>query len=136
MSSVIYYPGYSQVQVSENLTWQQIASVTQANPMVVTTENDHNYPSGVNVAFRIPIIFGMQQLNSINGQIISVGSNTMTINIDSSQFTPFAYPSPLPNAYSLPTVYANASGPYLSPQPLPYGNQDNFEGVIFNNGIA
>ncbi len=133
-SSVIYYSGYSQQQVQQNLLWQVIASITRANPMVITTENTHNYPAGVNVGFNIPQAFGMQQLNHLRGDIIAVTSDTMTINIDSSHFTPFAYPSPLPSAYTPPTVYANASAPYLPPLPLPYGNQDSFEGVIYNNG--
>lgn len=133
-SSVIYYPGYSQVQVVENLLWQQIASITNANPMIVTTQNIHNYPAGVNVSFNIPTNFGMTQLNGKNVQVIAVTSNSLTCNIDSTRFSAFAYPSPLPQAYTPPTIFANASGPYLPPLPLPYGNQDSFEGVIYNNG--
>src|SRR5689334_2662042 len=109
MSSIIYYPGYSQVTVVANLQWQQIASITQAFPMVLTTSQDHIYPAGVNVAFHIPKAFGMQELNSLNAEILSVTSNTMTINIDSTNFSPFAYPFPLPSAFTPPTVYANAS---------------------------
>lgn len=136
MPSVIYYPGYSQVQVQENLRVQTIASITQANPMMITTVDDHSYNAGMNVTFLIPVSFGMQQLNNLNGQVISLTSNTLTINIDSINFTPFAYPSPLPSAFTPPSVIPNASGPYLSPQPLPFGNQDSFEGAIFNNGLA
>jgi hypothetical protein len=76
----------------------------------------------------------MQQMNNVNAQIIAVTSNTMTLNLDSTRFSPFAYPSPLPNAYSQPTVFANSSGPYLPPLPLTFGNQDSFEGTIYNNG--
>ena len=133
-SSVIYYPGYSQRQVLENLLWQTITAITNANPMVVTTQNTHNYPIGVNVSFLIPAQFKMTQLNGLNIQVIGVSSNTLTCNIDSTNFNVFSYPSPLPNAFTPPTVFANSSGPYLPPLPLPYGNQDSFEGVIFNNG--
>ena len=134
MSSVVYYPGYSQVQVQENLRVQTILSITQANPMVVTTVEDHGYVAGMNVTFFIPIQFGMVQLNGRNGQVLSLTSDTLTININSLNFSVFSYPSPLPSAYTPPSVIPNASGPYLPPQPLPYGNQDSFEGVIFNNG--
>jgi hypothetical protein len=136
--SVIYYPGYSQVQVHENLLVQTIASITNANPMVVTTVNDHGYVAGMNVTFLIPAMFGMYQLNGVtakNAQVISLTPNTLTINLDSTRFTPFAYPSPLPSAYTPPSVIPSSSGLPLPPQPLPYGNQDSFEGVIFNNGI-
>ena len=132
--TVQYYPGYAQAQVQQNLIWQVISSITQANPMVLTTTNTHNYPVGVNVSFLIPPSFGMTQLNGLNIQVISVTADTMTCNIDSTSFTPFAAPSPLPTAYTPAVVYANSSGPYLPPQPLPYGNQDSFEGVIANDG--
>jgi hypothetical protein len=134
-SSVQYYPGYSQVQVNPNLLTKTIASVTNSNPMVVTTSFDHHYVPGMIVKFLIPIIFGMQQLNSLAGQVLSVTSNTLTVKIDSTNFGVFAYPSPLPRSYSPPTVYPNSSGPYLNaPPPLPYGNEDSFQGVIYNNG--
>ncbi len=135
MSSVIYYPGYSQVQVQENLRVQTIASITQANPMVVTTVNNHGYVAGMDVTFLIPSQFGMTQLNGINAQVISITPNTLTINLNSTNFSVFSYPSPLPSAYTPPSVIPNASGPYLPPLPLPYGNQDSFEGVIFNAGV-
>lgn len=135
MSSVIYYPGYSQLQVQNNLITQTISSITQAYPAVVTTVNNHNYPAGVNVTFLIPNQFGMTQLNNLNVQVISVTDNTLTINIDTTGFTPFAYPSPLPNAYTPPSVVPNSSGKYLPPLPLPHGNQNSFEGVIYNNGV-
>ncbi len=134
MSSVIYYPGYSQQQVHMNLLVQDIASITNAYPMVVTTVNDHGYVSGMVVTFLIPISFGMIELNNLSGQVIGVTNDTLTINLDSISFTPFAYPSPLPSAYTPPSVIPYSSGPYLPPLPLPFGNQDSFEGTIFNDG--
>lgn len=135
MSTVVqYYPGYSQVQVQQNLRCQTIASITNANPCVVTTESNHNYNPGMMVRFLIPTMFGMQQLNVITCQVISTTNDTLTLNIDSTNFSLFSYPSPLPSAYTVPSVIPNSSGPYLPPQPLPYGNQDSFEGAIYNSG--
>jgi hypothetical protein len=134
MSTVMYYPGYSQVQVKMNLTWQVIASITQEFPMVITTINNHNYVAGMQIKFLIPLAFGMQQLNNLRGQVTQLTSNTLTINIDSTNFTPFAYPSPLPSAYTFPTVFSDSSGPYLPPLPLPYANETSFEGAIYNGG--
>jgi hypothetical protein len=130
----MYYPGYSQVQVQENLRVQTIASITNANPMVVTTVNNHGYIPGMMVTFLITTQFGMVQLNNLNAQVLQVTNNTLTINLNSTNFSVFSYPSPLPSAYTPPSVIPNSSGPYLAPQPLPYGNQDSFEGVIFNSG--
>jgi hypothetical protein len=135
MTTVVqYYPGYSQIQVQQNLRTQEIVSITQAFPAVLTTVDDHGYPAGVNVTFLIPIQFGMTQLNNQNIQVISVTNNTLTLNIDTSNYTPFAYPSPLPQAYTQPSVIPNSSGKYLPPLPLPFGNQVSFEGVIYNAG--
>jgi len=103
--------------------------------MVVTTDEDHIYVAGMIVRFLIPTAFGMVELNKLEGQVISLTNDTLTIDIDSTNFTPFAYPSPLPSAYTNPSVMPNSSGPYLPPLPLPYGNQDSFEGVIYNAGI-
>jgi hypothetical protein len=103
--------------------------------MVVTTVNDHDYVAGMMVTFFIPAQFGMTQLNGVNAQVLSLTNNTLTINLNSIGFTPFAYPSPLTNAYTPPSVIPNSSGPYLPPLPLPYGNQDSFEGTIFNAGL-
>lgn len=134
MTSVIYYPGYSQLQVRENLRVQTIESVTNANPCVVTTVNDHGYVAGMVVRFLVPTQFGMVQLNNVNCQVLQVTSDTLTLNLDSTNFSVFSYPSPLPSSYTPPSVIPNSSGPYLPPLPLPYGNQDSFEGVIYNNG--
>jgi hypothetical protein len=135
MTSVTYYPGYSQVQVKENLVVRTIDSITNANPAVVTTIVDHGYVAGMDVTFLIPNQFKMVQLNGVNAQVLSVTNNTLTINLDTTNFSVFSYPSPLPSAYTPPSVIPNASGPYLPPQPLPYGNQDSFEGTIYNAGV-
>lgn len=134
MTSIMYYPGYSQQVVTPNLTTKVIESISQAYPMVLTTVEDHGYLAGMDVTFLIPNQFGMTQLNGVNAQVLEVTDNTLTINLDSRSFYSFVYPSPLPSAYTPPSVIPNSSGPYLSPQPLPFGNQDSFEGVIFNAG--
>jgi len=132
--SITYYPGYSQVTVAQNLVHREILSITQAFPMVLTTVVDHSYSAGMIITFLIPIGFGMTQLNNVLAQVLSVTTDTLTVNLDSSNFTPFAYPSPLPSAYTPASVIPVSSGPQLPPTPLPYGNQDGFEGVIFNAG--
>jgi hypothetical protein len=135
MSTVIeYYPGYSQVQVRENLLVETIASITNSNPMVLTTVSDSGYVAGMKVSFLITPQFGMTQLNSKIAQVLAVNGTQITLGIDSTSFTPFAYPSPLPNAYTVPSIIPYSSGPYLPPLPLPYGNQNSFEGTIYNDG--
>lgn len=136
MTAIQYYPGYSQIQVRDNLIVQAIAFITQSFPMIVTTVNDHGYVKGMLVTFLINPIFGMQQLNYKIGQVLDLTLNTLTISIDSTLYTPFAYPIPLPDNYTQPVVIPYASGPQLPPKPLPYGNQTSFEGTIYNQGLA
>lgn len=132
--SVIYYPGYSQKIVRDNLIVKTIASITQSNPATLTTTSDHNYVAGMNVSFLIPKAFGMQELNKLVVQVLTASTNALTLNVDTTQFSPFAYPSPLPTAYTPPSIIPYSSGPFLPPQPLPFGNQNSFEGVIYNAG--
>ena len=90
MTSITYYPGYSQVIITPNLTTQVIASVTQTNPCVVTTVNDHGYIAGMDVTFLIPNQFGMVQLNNLNVQVLQVTNNSLTLNLNSIGFSAFA----------------------------------------------
>lgn len=133
-SSVIYYPGYSQVQVYENFIVRSIEAISNSYPTVLTTTVPHKYVAGVKVRFMIPKSFGMQELNEIEVQVLVASGNTLIINLDSTNFSVFSYPNSLPSAYTLPSVIPNSSGPILPPQPLPYGNQDGFEGTFYNNG--
>lgn len=132
--SIMYYPGYVQTIVKPNLIVRTISSITKANPMVVTTTLNHNYVAGMDVTFLIPPNFGMVQLNGLNVQVTSVTNNTLTCAVDSTHFAPFAAPSPLPSAYTPASVIPTSSGPYLPPLPLPYANQDSFEGTVYNKG--
>jgi hypothetical protein len=134
MSSITYYPGYNQTQVQQNLRTQTIASVTNAYPAVVTTVDNHGYVAGMMVSFLVPPNFGMIQLNGVVVQVLSLTDNTLTLNLDSTNFSVFSYPSPLPSSYTPASVIPYASGQYLPPLPLPFGNQTSFEGVEFNNG--
>lgn len=134
--SIMYYPGYSQIQVAENLIWQQIVSISNSYPMIVTTVNNHNYVAGMNVSFLIPVQYGARELNGLILQVLSTPTpTTLSLDFDATQTPPFAYPNPLPSAYTPATISANSSGPYLPPLPLPYANQESFEGVIYNNGL-
>lgn len=133
-SSIIYYPGYSQTQVYENFIVRDIESISNSFPMVLTTTVDHKYIAGLKVRFMIPKGFGMEELNVLDGQIISVTDDTLTINLNSTNFSVFSYPNSLPSAYTAPVVIPNSSGPPLPPESLPNPNQNSFEGTFFNNG--
>jgi hypothetical protein len=132
--TVIYYPGYSQTQVQEKFRVQFIATITNSYPMAMTTIENHGYVAGMIVTFLIPPNFGMTQLNNRNAQVLTASGIDLTLDIDSTNFSIFSYPSPLPSSYTPPSVIPTASGPYLPPKPLPYGNETSFEGANYNDG--
>lgn len=74
-----------------------VTEITQATQAVVRTSVDPTayYVVGMKVHFSIPFSFGMTQMNQLTGTIVSMSSAnyTMTVDIDSSAFTAFAFPA-------------------------------------------
>jgi len=74
-----------------------ITEVTQATQAVVRTSVDPtlHYVVGMLIHFSIPASFGMTQLNGLTGKIVAVSSAnyTLTVDIDSSAFSTFAFPA-------------------------------------------
>lgn len=139
----LYYPQY-----------RAIASISQANPMVVTTLVRQVYQVGDVVRFAIPTVYGMQELNTPNTGIPfeatvsavnnAVGVQTVTFsNVDSSGFSAFAWPAiATVGAYpaSLPVMIPQGEGNLnqlsgVVPSPLPYANQ-NILGFATQNTAA
>ena len=88
-----YLPGV--IQIPSMLL---ITNITQSNPMVVTfaiptTTAADTYVVGQAVRLTVPVTWGMFQANGLTGVILSIDSigQTMTLNIDSSQFDAFIY---------------------------------------------
>lgn len=74
-----------------------ITKITQATQAVVTLSVTHGYQVGQVVRFVIPEAFGMTELNGLQATITAVNTtttsgNTITIDVDSSSFTAFAFP--------------------------------------------
>lgn len=74
-----------------------ITEITQATQAVVRTSVDptNYYVVGMKVHFSIPYSFGMTQMNQLTGKIVALSASnyTMTVDIDSSAFTAFAFPA-------------------------------------------
>lgn len=91
-----------------------ITSITQANPAVITTGTDHGYSTGYNVriVFPFPYVksFGMIQINEQSGTITVTGSDTFTIDIDTTKYDPFTVGTTLQSAQVIPiSQYTNAN---------------------------
>jgi len=87
-----------------------ISAITQAASAVVTLTVTHGYTVGQEVRFQVPAAYGMTQMDNLTGTItaISTANNTVTVDIDSSAFTAFAFP-------------ANAAVPFTPAMMLPVG---------------
>lgn len=74
-----------------------VTEITQATSAVVRTSVDPTayYVVGMKVRFSVPPSFGMSQINGLTGTItaLSAANYTMTVDIDSSAFTAFAFPA-------------------------------------------
>lgn len=70
-----------------------ISAITNSNPATVTTTFDHDYVSGTIVRFYLPKCVGMMQLDKQKATITVTGTDTFTINIDTTSYDPFAIPA-------------------------------------------
>lgn len=70
-----------------------ICNITQAAVPTVTTLVDHSLTTGQQVRINVPAICGMTQLNGQLAEVTVTGVNTFTINIDTTGYTAFVYPT-------------------------------------------
>lgn len=73
-----------------------ITAITQASSAVITMSVSHGYTVGQEVRIVVPAAFGMTEINGLLGVITAVttgSTNTITVDIDSSSFTAFAFPT-------------------------------------------
>lgn len=70
-----------------------ITNISQASNAVVTVSTTHNYVAGMKIRLDIPSTYGMSEANGVEATILSVGAYTLTLDMDSSGFTAFAFPA-------------------------------------------
>jgi hypothetical protein len=69
-----------------------IASITNANPALVTTTFAHQYKTGLIVRLDLPLAVGMYQANGMQGVIAVVDATSFYISINTTTFDLFAIP--------------------------------------------
>jgi hypothetical protein len=118
-----------------------VTGITQATQGVVTVSEKHQYVVGQKIEFLIPGSFGMVQLNNFNlpsnkpPVITAVTDYTFTINVNTSGFTAFAFPTSAssPTSQLFATVSsAGQSTQYNSVTGVQTGY--NFQYVPFHTG--
>lgn len=71
---------------------QTISAITNANPGVVTTIEDHGYETGYEVRFFFPVGLdvGMNQLNNQVVAITKIDDTSFSIGVDTTNFDSFS----------------------------------------------
>ena len=98
----VLYPGIWQPQSC------LITKITQAADAVITTSVDHGYVADQLIYLSVAPQFGMSEAAGKITKIKSVTANTMTVELDTTGFTAFAFP-------------ASAAGPFDFPNLSNYG---------------
>lgn len=72
-----------------------ITNISQALQAVVTMSVTSGLSVGQIIRLKVPEAFGMLEADGLQGEIVAIntGNNTITLNIDSSGFTAFSFPT-------------------------------------------
>lgn len=72
-----------------------ITSISQAASAVIVMSVTHGFTVGQEVRIIVPAVFGMVEMNNLLGVITAINTttNSITVNIDSTGFTAFAFPT-------------------------------------------
>jgi len=71
----------------------EITAVTREKNAVITTAVNHGWIVGNTIQCLVPKEYGMRQLTGIVGTVLSYTSNTVTVNIDTTNFDAFVVPT-------------------------------------------
>lgn len=72
-----------------------ITAITKASSAVITLSVTHGFTAGQAVRIVVPAAFGMTEIDGLLGNItaVSTANNTITVDIDSTSFSTFAFPT-------------------------------------------
>lgn len=81
-----------------------ITNITQAADAVITTSVNHGYVADQLIYLSVAAQFGMSQASGKITKIKSVTANTMTVELDTSGFTAFAFPASNQGPFDFPNL--------------------------------
>lgn len=116
-----------------------ISSISLATQAVVVFTVTHNLTVGQRIVFgQIPAMYGMTQISGQRGLITAINTttNSVTVDIDTSGYTAFAFPTTAVAAatpHTQPSVTPFGDGPSSLANPL--GNQSVLDGATRNTAI-
>lgn len=95
--------------------------ITQATQAVVSCSVAHNFSVGEKVSFRIPAAFGMTELNNVTATVTAVTTYTLTVDVDTTGFTAFAFPTSAVAAAGISNAIVLPAGAGPTPSANPPG---------------
>jgi hypothetical protein len=101
-----------------------ISAITNATQAVVTFTADHDFTVGEIVSFRVTKDFGMYQINQKRAKVLSMSSDTVTIDIDTSFWDAFSL-SNLDAAGTTPPACVPSSSGFIPNAIIPQTNIDD-----------
>jgi hypothetical protein len=99
LSSNAFYPSYSYIFAITNET---LATITFTAP--------HDYTIGEIVSFRVGKPFGMFEINNLRGKVLATTTDSITVNIDSSNWNVFSLANLNDPGTSPPVCVPSSSG--------------------------
>lgn len=118
-------------------TNRNIANITQAASAVVTTLVDHDFVVGQRIKFAIPSGYGMSELDGLTGAVTAIATSTFTVDIDSTGFTAFKFPTYTEGPYRLAVALpiGDAKSSVSQNTPGKFSNQ-GYIGVVLSSGAT
>ncbi len=103
-----------------------ITAISNAVNAVIQLSVTHGYNVGEIITLRCTPAFGMSEVNNLQGEIQSIdtATNTVTVDINTTSFTAFAFPTS-----------AVAGSGVTFPQTIPIGDFDVLSGAIDNQAF-
>ncbi len=124
---------------------RRITAITAGSPTVIALNVTHGFTVGQRVRVKMPAIYGMTQIDGLIGTVTAIGTaiggctNTISLDIDSTAFTAFAFPTSAQAAVGVdvPEIIPIGEGAVS-----PYGNLNDdatrnvsLTGVIIGTGV-
>lgn len=91
-----------------------INGITNAQQAVVSFIANHEFNLGENVGFRVGKLFGMYEINQLIGNVVGLTATTITVNLDTTNYTPFSYANLNAAGTSPPCCVPSSSGVLVS----------------------
>lgn len=116
MATNVFYPRYAEIN-----------AITNALKPTVTFTADHNFTAGEIVSFRVGKLFVMYEINNKRAKVISITSNAIVIDLDTSTWGVFSI-SNLNDPGTSPPICVPSSSGVVPFQEVPYVNiEDAFD---------